>query len=68
MESNLEIIRVPINNVPVSTQKPFIEANTVEGDLSEIRKHLIPVYFDNKPVISHQDFIDSTYPFGEPHV
>lgn len=46
----------------ISTDKPFIQANTVESSLSEIRNsHVIPVFIkDNEPVISHGDFIEST--------
>jgi len=47
--------------VIVSTDKPFIQANTVESSLEEIRSgHVIPVFIkDNEPVISHGDFIES---------
>jgi hypothetical protein len=47
----------------LSTSKPFIQANTVESSLEEIRhSHVIPVFIkDNEPVISHGDFIESTY-------
>jgi hypothetical protein len=46
----------------ISTEKPFIQANTVSCSLTEIRdKHIIPVFIkDNEPVISHHDFIDAT--------
>jgi hypothetical protein len=46
----------------VSTDKPFIQANTVESTMMEIKnKHVIPVFIkDNEPVISHADFIEST--------
>lgn len=46
----------------ISTDKPFIQANTVESYLEEVRNsHVIPVFIkDNEPVISHADFIDST--------
>lgn len=46
-----------------STDKPFIQANTVESSLDEIRNsHVIPVFIkDNEPVISHGDFIESTF-------
>jgi hypothetical protein len=46
---------------PLSTGKPFIEANTIEVSLEEIReKHIIPVYVkDNEPVISHAEFIET---------
>lgn len=46
----------------ISTDKPFIQANTIESSLKEIRdNHIIPVFIkDNEPVISHYDFIDAT--------
>lgn len=46
----------------VSTDIPFIHANTTPVRLLEIEQtHLIPVYVkDNEPVISHQEFINST--------
>lgn len=45
-----------------SNTKAFIEANTVEIGLTNIRdEHIIPVFVkDNEPLISHADFIDST--------
>ncbi len=45
-----------------STRKPFIEANTIEGDLSDIRSnHIIPVFTkDNEPLISQLEFIEMT--------
>lgn len=44
-----------------STSKPFIQANTIENSLEEIKKdHVIPVFIkDNEPVISHSDFIET---------
>lgn len=44
-----------------STAKPFIQANTMESSLREIKeKHIIPVFSkDNEPVISHGDFIET---------
>jgi hypothetical protein len=49
-----------INNV--SSSKSFIEANTIDTSLEEIKeKHIIPVFIkDNETVISHADFIEST--------
>lgn len=46
----------------ISTSKPFIEANTIEYSLEEIRnKHIIPVFIkDNEPLISHAEFIQTT--------
>lgn len=42
------------------SSSPFIEANTIESSLEEIReKHIIPVQVkSNEPVISHTDFIE----------
>lgn len=44
-----------------SSSKPFIEANTVEATLREIKQlHTIPVWLkDNEPLISHADFIET---------
>ena len=44
-----------------STSKPFIEANTLEMSLHEIRnKHIIPVFVkDNETLISHDEFVDA---------
>lgn len=46
-----------------STAKPFIQANTIESSLEEIKsQHVIPVFIkDNEPVISHADFIETAY-------
>lgn len=45
----------------VSTGTPFIEANTIESSLTEIKGgHIIPVFLkDNEPVISHAEFIET---------
>jgi len=45
-----------------SSIKPFIEANTEESNLEEIKQHhVIPVFVkDNEPLISHSEFIDVT--------
>lgn len=45
-----------------STSKPFIEANTVEATLREIKQHhTIPVWLkDNEPLVSHAEFIETT--------
>ncbi|SIN85567.1 DUF3871 family protein [Chitinophaga niabensis] len=44
----------------VSTSKPFLQANTEEFTLTEIRNyHTIPCFAkDNEPLISHCDFMD----------
>lgn len=46
---------------PISTDKPFIQANTESYCLEEIRdKQIIPVFHkDNEPLISHADFISA---------
>jgi len=45
-----------------SSSKSFIEANTVECTLDEVRQnHIIPVWLkDNEPLISHSEFIETT--------
>jgi hypothetical protein len=45
----------------VSTGKPFIEANTVQSSLDELRNnHIIPVYAkDNERLISISEFVES---------
>jgi Domain of unknown function, B. Theta Gene description (DUF3871) len=73
MENTLELrpVQVPENKAPValdrlllpeSTDRPFIQANTIESSLAELRdKHIIPVFIkDNEPLISHSDFIHLT--------
>ena len=54
---------LPAANNLVSTDKPFIQANTIESSLDEIKhNHIIPVFIkDNEPVISHHDFINATW-------
>ena len=51
------------NEKEISSSKPFIEANTIDINLSEIKQnHIIPVFVkDNEPLISQSDFIDITY-------
>jgi len=46
----------------ISTDKPFIQANTVSVSFDEVKnEHIIPVYIkDNEPLISHADFIEAT--------
>jgi hypothetical protein len=45
----------------LSTDKPFIQANTEETSLQIIKEsHIIPVFIkDNEPLISHADFIET---------
>lgn len=47
----------------ISTSKPFIESNTIESSLLEIKEnHIIPTFAkDNEPLISHADFIEVAY-------
>jgi hypothetical protein len=53
-------LTVAVNNDP-STRKSFIEANTIQGTLPEIRQHhIIPVFTrDNETTISQVDFIET---------
>jgi len=46
----------------ISTDKPFIQANTEDCSFEEIRdSHLIPVFVkDNERLISHAEFIETT--------
>ncbi|MCS6283675.1 MAG: DUF3871 family protein [Dolichospermum sp.] len=46
-----------------STDKPFIQANTISICQKELKdKHIIPVFIkDNEPVISQTDFIEITH-------
>lgn len=46
-----------------SSSQSFIQANTIESSVEEMKeKHIIPVFIkDNEPVISHTDFINLTW-------
>ena len=50
-------------NLKYSTNKVFIEANTVPISMKELRdEHIIPVFCStNEPLISHHEFIDCVY-------
>ena len=52
---------VKAGNNTQSTGRPFIEANTIECSLLEIKNdHIIPVFIkDNEPLINHADFVDA---------
>lgn len=56
------IERPPAEDVAMSTDKPFIQANTVDMSLEEIsQNHIIPVFArDNEPLIGHADLIEIT--------
>ena len=67
--SHTELVRVlpapALSSQPSSlssTEKPFIQANTVASTLEEVKlQHIIPVFIkDNEPLISHSDFIEAT--------
>ncbi|HUZ59906.1 MAG TPA: DUF3871 family protein [Hanamia sp.] len=65
LETITHEIQQVINPVQIVTEQriikrnSFIEANTTEGNLQEIQhNHIIPVYANNEPLISHADFID----------
>jgi hypothetical protein len=55
--AKFSIVENPSRNVTEnkSTSKPFIQANTQEVSLDEIKdNHLIPVFIkDNEPLINH---------------
>src|SRR3954451_9586515 len=59
--ANPYALTVAVNNTPKVQSKPFIEANTIESSLSEIRqRHIIPVFSkDNEQLISQVDFIET---------
>ena len=58
----LLIIENEESAVGLSSSKGFIEANTIECSLVEIKQvHTIPVFIkDNEPLISQAEFIDAT--------
>jgi hypothetical protein len=53
---------IVLDRFQTSTENVFIQANTEPMSMYDVEhNHLIPVYVkDNEPVISHQDFINST--------
>jgi hypothetical protein len=61
LETIPEPVMVPMEEHLISTSKPFIEANTIESTLEEMRtEHIIPVFVkDNETLISHVEFIES---------
>ncbi|MBL7694832.1 MAG: DUF3871 family protein [Ferruginibacter sp.] len=62
-EVNNAIIVAPVSSGEgISSGSAFIEANTIESSLEDIRsKHIIPVFIkDNEPLISQADFIQAT--------
>ena len=54
--------RIPVHPEHTESSKSsFIEANTIVGSLEEIKHdHIIPVFANNEPLISHADFIETT--------
>lgn len=54
--------RIPVEPEHTENNKrSFIEANTIVGSLEEIKhEHIIPVFANNEPLISHADFIETT--------
>ena len=55
-----EVINLP--SLKPSSDKCFIEANTIQSNLEEIKNdHIIPVFIkDNNTLISHSDFVETT--------
>ena len=63
-ETDTVQVELPVlSGQPNPINRSFIMANTVEGNLEDIREnHTIPVFTkDNVPLISHGDFISATY-------
>jgi hypothetical protein len=63
INNTLELVPVTHTKVDdISTDAPFIQANTIGCSLEEIKQeHIIPVFVkDNEPLISHDEFIDAT--------
>lgn len=61
-EPEMQLIPLQDYDKPIlSSSAAFIEANTTECSLEEIKKdHVIPVWTkDNEPLISHSDFIET---------
>ena len=52
----------PVENERDTKRSSFIESNTIPGNLNEIKhNHIIPVFSNNFPLISHADFIEAMY-------
>jgi hypothetical protein len=60
--NNNEVEFTPNESRLISSDKPFILANTIQSSLQEVSdRHIIPVFNkDNEPVISHHDFVQVT--------
>ncbi len=60
--NNIIVTPSVITGERISSGSAFIEANTIESSLEEIKdKHIIPVFIkDNEPLISQADFIQAT--------
>jgi hypothetical protein len=62
LPSVIDVVLEHLNNTEsVSTSHPFIEANTIDIPLSQIKNdHIIPVFVkDNQTLISHAEFIET---------
>ncbi len=62
LNNEVNLFDEDLSPVMISTSKPFIEANTIESSLEEVKaQHVIPVFIkDNEPAIAHSDFIETT--------
>src|SRR6478609_4884317 len=63
-----QVPSIPVNEAAEqSTERVFIQANTIASSLEEIKeKHIIPVFIkDNEPVISHVEFIETMQQVAE---
>lgn len=56
-----ELLHIQTSAEESKNERPFITANTIEGNFGEIKdRHIIPVFTkDNEPLISHTDFIEA---------
>ena len=66
-ENNNTALLAATNGELISSGSAFIEANTIESNLEEIKnQHIIPVFIkDNEPLISQADFIHSAYEIAQ---
>jgi hypothetical protein len=60
-ETLVPLVQPALQQTTHSKQKHFIEANTVDCTLADMRnEHIIPVFVkDNETLISHVEFIES---------
>jgi len=59
----MPVVIAPVETVQIETKRSsFIESNTILGNFDEIKhNHIIPVFSNNEPLMSHADFIEAMY-------